>query len=280
MTRAQWYRAAAVIVVAAGGLLLMSSMGRLQWPSVLVYSGLVTFACGLFSILVPARWLGFARRLHSLAAGAGVGAVLLAAGMFWPLSAYDTPSPTSRIDAFLPAYHFQERHELVVNAPVERVREALRQVTFSDIGAMQTLGRIRGFVMGGPRRQAPAQAGAAPMPVLDVVKRPESGFFTLDDTPHEFVFGLAGQPWNNKPVRVTAEEFRSWRPPGQVKVAANFLMEDAGGGRTRLITETRIAATDEAAQRTMARYWALVYPGSGMIRWGLLHAIQARAERP
>ncbi|MGJ5816073.1 hypothetical protein [Paludibaculum fermentans] len=280
MTRAQWYRAAAVVVVAVGGLVLMGSMGRLQWPSVLVYSGLAAFCFGLLFLLVPARWLGFSRRVYSLAAGAGVGAVLFTAGMFWPLQSYATPVATSRIDAFLPTYHFHERHELVVNATPERVREALDEVSFSDVEAMQALGRIRGFVMSGMKRPTGARGAVAPVRILDVVKRPGSGFFPLADTPREFVFGLAGQPWNNKPVRLTPEEFLTWNLPGQVKVAANFLLEDAGGGRTRVITETRIAATDEAAQRTMGRYWALVYPGSGMIRWGLLKAIRTRAERP
>lgn len=279
MTRAQWYRAAVVILAAAGGLALMGSMGRLQWPSVLVYSGLVTFLCGLLSLLLPARWLGFSRRIHGLAAGVLVGAVLFTAGMFWPLSSYNTSSPTSRIDAFLPAYHIYERHQLVVNAPPDRVREALDQITPSEVGVTHALGTIRGFVMSGMRKQGNARAGAAPARVLDVVKQPGSGFFTLDDTPREFVFGLAGQPWNNKAVRLTPEEFRTWNPAGQVKIAANFLLEDAGGGRTRVTTETRIAASDETAQRKMARYWALVYPGSGMIRWGLLKAIRARAER-
>ncbi|MBN9662504.1 MAG: hypothetical protein J0H49_30175 [Acidobacteria bacterium] len=280
MTRAQWYRASAVVVVAAGGLALMGSMGRLQWPSVLVYSGLVTFAFGLLSVFVPPRWLGFSRRAQGLTAGAAAGAVLFTAGMFWPLSSSSTPSPTSRIDAFLPAYHIHERHELVVNAPTERVRAALDEVTLADVEAMQTLGRIRGFVMGGMRRPASVRMAVPPIRVLDVVKQPGSGFFTLDDTPREFVFGLAGQPWNNRAVRLTPQEFLTWNPPGQVKVAANFLIEDAGNGRTRIVTETRIAATDESAQRTMSRYWALVYPGSGLIRWSLLKAIRTRAERP
>ncbi|MGC4049989.1 MAG: hypothetical protein QM757_11445 [Paludibaculum sp.] len=279
MTRAQWYRASAVIVVAAGGLALMGSMGRLQWPSVLVYSGLVAFSLGLLSVLVPARWLGFSRRIHSLAAGTVAGVLLFTAGMFWPLSSYQTASPTSRLDAYLPSYHLHERHELVVNAPAEQVREALDQVTFADVAVMQTLGRIRGFVMGGMRRPTGARTAGAPVRVVEVVKQPGSGFFSLEDTPREFVFGLAGQPWKNRAVRLTPEEFLTWNAPGQVKIAANFLIEDAGEGKTRVVTETRIAAADETAQRTMARYWALVYPGSGLIRWGLLHAIQARAER-
>jgi hypothetical protein len=63
-----------------------------------------------------------------------------------------------------------------------------------------------------------------------------------------------------------------------VKIAANFRIEDIGGGRTRVVTETRVVANDDAAHRKMARYWALIYPGSGMIRRSLLAAIRDHAE--
>ncbi|WP_321476414.1 hypothetical protein [uncultured Paludibaculum sp.] len=279
MTRARILRAAVVVVLAAAGLGWMNSLGRLQWPSVLVYSGLVTLLCGILSTLLPPAWLGFSRRSHGLLAAIVGGGAFFAAGWFWPVSFYSTPAPASRLDAYLPVYQFHERHELIVQAPAERVREALDHVSFAEIEAIQVLGQIRGFVMSGHWQRINVQHRVAATPVLDMVKQPRSGFFPLDDTPREFVFGLAGQPWNNKPVRLSAEEFRTWALPGQVKIAANFLIQDAGPGRSRLITETRIAATDESAMRTMARYWALVYPGSGMTRWGLLNAIRARAER-
>jgi len=63
-----------------------------------------------------------------------------------------------------------------------------------------------------------------------------------------------------------------------VKIAANFRIEDAGDGRSRVITETRVAANDDFARVKMARYWALIYPGSGMIRRSLLQVIRDRAE--
>jgi hypothetical protein len=114
---------------------------------------------------------------------------------------------------------------------------------------------------------------------VEVVRSPRSGFFLLDDTPREFVFGLAGQPWNNRAVRLTPAVFRYWATPGNVKVAANFRIEDAGAGRSRVMTETRIAGCDAAARSKMAKYWSLVYPGSGLVRRALLEAIRDRAER-
>jgi hypothetical protein len=277
MTRPGLLRAAAVAVIAVGGLLLMRRMGPLQLPSVLVYSGLIVFLCGILAVLLPARWLGFSKRLHGVAVGTLAGASLFAAGWFWPADSYYTFGAANRLDVFMPNYNFHERHEMLIEAPPERVRAALDQVSFADIGVMQTLGRIRNAAMG---VRTPRGAQIPPTPIVEVVKGPRSGFFLLDDTPREFVFGLAGQPWNNRGVRLTPEEFRTWSQPGNVKIAANFLIENAGAGRSRVITETRIFATDDAARRKMAKYWALIYPGSGLVRRSLLEAVRQSAGRP
>ncbi|HEY2018480.1 MAG TPA: hypothetical protein VGH38_33470, partial [Bryobacteraceae bacterium] len=214
-----------------------------------------------------------------LIAGSVVGAALLLAGWFWPVHSFHTTSTVSRLDAFMPAYNFQERHEISIQAPPERVREALDHVSFADIGAMQTLGKIRALAM--RQRVQTNTKGAAPAkPFLEMVRDPRSGFFPLDDTPREVVFGIAGQPWSDRAVRLRPGEFREWAPPENIKVAGNFLIEDAGNGCSRVITETRIAAPDESGRRKMGRYWALVYPGSGMVRRSLLKVIRERAELP
>jgi hypothetical protein len=244
---------------------------------VLVYSGLVTILCGMVSVVLPPRWLGFAKRRHGLLAGVAAGLALFAAGLLWPAGEHSTPAPATKLDAFLPAYHFHERHEIIVAASPERVREALSQVTVADIGVMQTLGRIRDIAMG-VKANTTADSELAKRSVIQMISGPRSAFFPLDDTPREFVFGLAGQPWNNRAVRLKSSEFRDWAEPGNVKIAANFLIEDLGGGRSRIVTETRVAATDAGARRKMAKYWALIYPGSGLVRRSLLQAIRTRAE--
>lgn len=278
MSRPQFLRAAFVAVAATGGLALMASFGALQWPSVLAYSGLVILLFGMLAVLVPPRWLGFSRRWHGLLVGIPAGSALFAAGWFWPAGSFTTVSPATRLDAIMPAYNFHERHEIAIQAPPERVRQALGQVSFADIGVVRTLGTIRGIAMGHVRAARPAQPASPAVPIVEMIESRHTDFFPLDDTPREFVFGLAGQPWNNVGVRLTPEEFRNWAPPHSVKVAANFLIEDAGNGRSRLITETRVAASDASARNRMARYWALIYPGSGMIRRSLLYAIRERAE--
>jgi hypothetical protein len=274
MTRPQLVRLAIVAFLVAAGLLTMSRFGSLQLPTVLAYSGIVTFLCGLLSVLLPPRWLGFTRRTHSLALGVLVGAGLFAAGWFWPARTFSTPSPTSRLDAFMPEYSFHERHEILIQAPPGRVREALDRFSAMDLSSMRILGTVRNAIMG---VRTPKSDPRVTAPVLELIRNARTGFFLLDDAPREFVFGLAGQPWANRGVRLKAEEFRAWAEPGKVKIAANFLIEDAGTGRSRVITETRVAASDDFARRKMAKYWALIYPGSGLLRRGMLEAIRDRA---
>ena len=52
-------------------------------------------------------------------------------------------------------------------------------------------------------------------------------------------------------------------------------VEAIDGGRTRLATETRIAATDAGAARRFRVSWAFVRPGSGLIRRVFLRAVRA-----
>jgi hypothetical protein len=74
------------------------------------------------------------------------------------------------------------------------------------------------------------------------------------------------------------EEFLAFDRPGCAKVAMNFRLEDAGQGRTRVTTETRILGLDAEARWKFGAYWRLIYPGSAVIRRSWLAAIKARAE--
>src|SRR6516164_8012638 len=121
MSRPLLVRVSAVAVVAGCGLILMGRFGTLQLPSVLAYSGIAAFLGGLVSGLAPPRWLGFSRRFQGPLAGALAGAVLFAAGRYWPVDSFETPSPATLLDAFMPEYNFYERHEIAIQASPDRV---------------------------------------------------------------------------------------------------------------------------------------------------------------
>jgi hypothetical protein len=274
MTLSTRVRIAAAVLAAVAGLLFLKLLGPLQWATVFVYAGLLLILIGAAGLVLPGWILGVRRRRYG-AAIALMGFALAAVSLSWPSRTHHSAG-SGPLDSFMPDYDFAERHEMRILAQPETVMGAVREVTFGDIGAFETLGKIRNVAM---LHSAPVQVvKPVPKPMVSIIAGGSTGFFPLADREREFVFGMAGQPWNNRAVRLKAETFREWMPEGQVKIAANLLVEDAGGGASRLISETRVQATDAAARRIMARYWRLIYPGSAMIRKSLLHAVRERAE--
>ncbi len=182
------------------------------------------------------------------------------------------------IDRFLPEYGWNEVHSIEIGAPPHAVVEAVRRVTTREIRFVRALMRLRsipGRMLG---RRAPARRGG---PVLEEALR--SGFVLLGEDPdREIVLGTIGRFWQARPAHAdfAPAGFHAFREAGWAKAAMNFAVQDARGGRTRLTTETRIAATDPRARRRFAAYWLVVHPGSALIRVQWLRAIRERAEAP
>ena len=98
----------------------------------------------------------------------------------------------------------------------------------------------------------------------------------------EIVIGTVGRFWRPSPAHAEiagAAEFGAFDVPGWAKAVMNFSVAAVDGGRTRLVTETRIAATDTGARWRFGAYWTIVHPGSALIRRMWLRAVKARAER-
>ena len=88
-----------------------------------------------------------------------------------------------------------------------------------------------------------------------------SGFVLLhDEPPREIVVGtIVCCGWQRAPA--TADEFRE-RGGSLARAVMNFHAVSEDGGTTLLVTQTRIHASDSAAERRFATYWRLIYPGS------------------
>jgi hypothetical protein len=175
------------------------------------------------------------------------------------------------LDDFLPAYEFSERHRLAIAAPRERIDEALRTVSLSDIPVARLLWAMRrlGRPWGDARR--PFVEGAL------------NGAVVLDDVPGEgMILGLTGQFWrvrggSGKPAR-TVEEFMAYDRPDACKAVMDLRVHRDGPGGSLLSTETRVRVPDPAARRKFRRYWRVIRPFSGLIRILLLRAARRRAE--
>jgi hypothetical protein len=266
-----------VAAVVTGLLGVFNYFAPLEPASVTVYAGIVIALAGLVCVIKPLRLLGLRnRRAGVLVEVAGIAFALV--GMSWPAGTTRIAERHSQLDDFLPEYQFSERHVVRIHASPDRVSAALKEVTFDELRVYDTLMRIRAMASGRFRRGASSFGGR---PVLDAFRTPRSGFLPLHEDAREIVMGMAGRPWSNgpRPKIEDAAGFAAFNEPGSVKIAFNLLVEEEGAGWSRVVTETRIRATDDSARRTMGRYWRVIYPGSGMIRRMWLNAIRDRAER-
>lgn len=255
----------------------------------LVDLGIAAAAVGLLAAIRPIRFLRLAPRRRGLAVAAGGGG-LVALGMLLPAPLERAPSIESGLDRMLPAWQFAERHERTIAVDPARVDRAIREVTAGEIRGFRTLTWLRSPRPPGSAGPESILAPSPTRPILDVALG--SGFVELVDEPRrEMVIGTlvivpdallrkSAAELETLAADFTADRFAALDEPGYAKAAMNFRLEPASDGATRLITETRVYATDAATRRRFAVYWRLIYPGSAFLRRQWLAAIAARAEGP
>ena len=175
--------------------------------------------------------------------------------------------PMSLLDKHLPRYQFVERHHVVVDAPPERVIEAVVDFLPPD-------DRITNALMW--LRRLPGRLTGRPPPTFGV-----HSFTPLDWEPgRETVSGLVGRFWRLDGGLVAiadAEAFDRYAEPGTAKLVIGFAAAPQGPA-TRLTTETRVFCPDRYALLRFAPYWALIRLASGLIRRRALKAIKASVE--
>jgi hypothetical protein len=239
--------------VALSAILLLTRYVPFETPSYLFWAGAIVVLAALISLIHPLRFLLIRTRRVAALALLG-GAAASACAVSWPYRLTHAGSRTA-LDRAMPEYHCNEVNSIRVQASREAALRAMREVTPEEIKLFRTLMGARQLA-GGQR------------PHFDDMRRPilgslEKGLFPLisrDDG--EVVLG--------RPMKLSG---------GNVKVAFNVRVDDEGGGWTRITTETRILAADEASVRGFSRYWRMVYPGSAIIRQMWLEAAAARLER-
>lgn len=211
--------------------------------SVLLYGGGALALAGLVAML-PRR----TRRKGVWLFVIAIAFVLIA--IVWPAHEVHAIGVHSHLDEIMPRWQFEERHEIRIDAPPERIYAAIRDVTPGEIRLFQTLTAIRRL---GQRGEKSILNAPDAKPILDVATH--SGFRVLtDDAPHELVIGTRIGP--------------------QTVAVMNFRIESDG----LVTTETRVFARTDSARRNFAVYWRIIRPGSGIIRQSWLEAIKQRAE--
>lgn len=160
----------------------------------------------------------------------------------------------------LPEYDVRTVHALAVDAPPERALAAARAVTAGEARLVRGLLLVRGM-----RTQTHR-------PLWDALA---AGFVRYDD---ETLVAIT-KPWRPRGATTGLSNslllgrFREFAEPGWAKLALDFRAEDG-----RLVTETRLQLTDDAARRAFRRYWLVVRPFSALVRRSWLAAAKRRAE--
>jgi hypothetical protein len=129
------------------------------------------------------------------------------------------------IDEVLPAYQFGERHEIEIQAPPERVMEAVRTVTAREIRLFRLLTWLRAPHLG-PSRESILNP-APDEPILDVALR--SGFLLLREVPErEVVLGAVVCCGLRAPPR----DAEAWRAlsGSLARAVMNFHVTEEGSG--------------------------------------------------
>ena len=258
-------------VMAFAAVLLFNYWAAYQPLSTLAYSGIVLSLCGLANLVIPFRLLGIRKR--------AVGAFILAGGLGLAIAALLWPAPMIRVsqhktvlDDVMPEYQFFERHSARIHARPQQVMQAVRESTFGDMKSLVTLLKIRG----GALRIHDTGAFLQDKRVLDAFSA--SGYVSGGSDREIVMCGGANMLVKRSLGVRTLQEFADYREQGAVKMAFDFNVEDAGGGWSTIITETRVLALDDSTRRGMARYWRLIVPGSGLLRRQWLDGIKKRAE--
>lgn len=241
----------------------------------LVDAGLATIFVGLCSLLKPISFLGISSRFSALLVFC-CGLFLVVTGFLLPASEVRIKSPRTQLDAFVPAYQFQEFHSVRVKASREKVFLSIQRVTSGEIFLFRTFTWIRRF---GKEEKAGILNPPPNEPILDVAAR--TGFLKLaEENNAEVVFGtLVVVPRGWRPSgRTSPEGYKDLNAPGFAKAVMNFRIENCDSTGCSVVTETRVYATDISTVRKFAPYWRTIYPGSAFIRRMWLRAIRKRAE--
>lgn len=180
------------------------------------------------------------------------------------------------IDRFLPDYDVVEHHEVDVDAAADRAYQAVKELDLARSPVVLALLFARGL---------PHLFGGAVKPKrrIGLDELVDSGFVVLGEEPgRELVLGIVGKFWqpSSGVHRIEPHEFVSFDEPGFARAAWNVVVSERPGGKSRVATETRVAATDDEARRNFARYWWLIGRFSALIRRVMLRGIKRDAESP
>ena len=175
---------------------------------------------------------------------------------------------------YLPVYDVAITEHLVIDADIERVFRAARDLDFLTVRSPLLTASM--FVRGVPARIRGHAPTAPPELRLAAGSMALPGWLLLGEIPgQQIAFGAVGKFWKADIEwrDVPREHFATFGEPGWGKIACRFQVRANGPGRSTLTYECRTATTDTAARQQMARYWWLIRPFVGHIMRATLRTV-------
>lgn len=179
------------------------------------------------------------------------------------------------LDRVLPRYDVVDRHHIHVSAPARVAFAAACETDLNASPLVHAIFKARELVLG-----SSAEATVRPRGIVAFTQ--SIGWRVLAERPGcAIVMGSATRPWEADVVfrPLTPEAFATFDEPDAVRIVWTLRAEPDGEDASTLFTETRVATSDASARRKFRRYWALFSPGIRLIRFEMLRAARAEAER-
>jgi hypothetical protein len=213
---------------------------------------------------------------------AGAGSLTLGAysALAWARYGHVDPQRHPRdelLDRFLPDPEVDEYHHFRVQAPAAVTFAAAKQMDLQAspvVKAIFWLRAVPALLRGEPFRPQGSRGIVEETLAL--------GFGVLAEVPgREIVVGTCTQPWHEhvKFRALPPEDFAAFDQPGYVKIVWTLEAQPLGPNRSRFVTRTRAAATDQASRRRFRLYWAPMSAGIILIRYASLPMLKREAER-
>lgn len=154
---------------------------------------------------------------------------------------------SGELDAWLPDPAVRTHHARSAAAGPDELFHAASTIRLSET---RTVGRlVRWRIPGTP----------AHLTFTEMFER--YPFTVLESGDNRFLAGLCGRIWTFRrdyPRLGDASEFQGWDEPGTVRVLFAHWSEPAGGGRSRIVSETRVEPVDRRAALRLRALWAVV----------------------
>lgn len=249
-------------------------------PSYLFWIGTIISIIGSVSLFQPLSFLFILNRDIALVVLI-VGVLICLASLLYPVKLTLSKTDNQKIDGLIPAFAFNEYHEVKISAPVEKVKEVMQITGVKDIPIAHFLMKIRGIA---DENVDMSDRAASNSSNSETISTPDFNFYNV--SPDEWIAVMilkssfiSNDKQTPAPPEISSlEQFCSFNNPHYVKVAINFRFISLTNNETLLSTETRVNGITPKDSRIFGRYWRIIYPGSAIIRRVWLNTIKKRSE--